>query len=77
MHVYRLVTRGTVEERIIQRAEKKLYLDQMVNRGSTANAEALEKLGGALARNMDDPPTRWPFITSDCGTVRSLRIKWP
>ena len=32
--VYRLVTHGTVEERIVQRAEKKLYLDKMVNRGS-------------------------------------------
>ena len=26
--MYRLLTRGTVEERILQRAEKKLYLDQ-------------------------------------------------
>jgi hypothetical protein len=32
-HVYRLCTSGTVEQRIQQRAEKKLYLDQMVNRG--------------------------------------------
>lgn len=32
VHVYRLVSAGTVEERIVQRAEKKLYLDQMVNR---------------------------------------------
>lgn len=32
VHVYRLVTAGTVEERIVQRAEKKLYLDKMVNR---------------------------------------------
>ena len=31
VHVYRLVTRDTVEERIIQRAEKKLYLDKMVH----------------------------------------------
>ena len=45
VHVYRMVTRGTVEERIIQRAEKKLYLDQMVNRGSTVQADKLEKLG--------------------------------
>ena len=45
VHVYRMVTRGTVEERIIQRAEKKLYLDQMVNRGSTAQAERMEALG--------------------------------
>lgn len=33
-HVYRLCTSGTVEQRIQLRAEKKLYLDQMVNRGS-------------------------------------------
>eukprot|EP00808_Paulinella_micropora_P026430 g56409.t1 len=32
--VYRLVTAGSVEERIVQRAQKKLYLDQMVNRDS-------------------------------------------
>jgi SWI/SNF-related matrix-associated actin-dependent regulator of chromatin subfamily A member 5 len=43
VHIYRLVTQGTVEERMIQRAEKKLYLDQMVNRGSTAMAEILDK----------------------------------
>ena len=30
VHVYRLITRGTVEERMIQRAEKKLYLDRSV-----------------------------------------------
>jgi len=30
VHVYRLVTEGTVEERLIARAEKKLYLDMMV-----------------------------------------------
>ena len=36
VHVYRLITTGTVEERILQRADNKLYLDQMVNRGSTA-----------------------------------------
>lgn len=33
VHVYRLVCSGTIEERMIERAEKKLYLDQMVNRG--------------------------------------------
>ena len=33
VHVYRLCTGGTIEERIQSRAEKKLYLDQMVNRG--------------------------------------------
>jgi SWI/SNF-related matrix-associated actin-dependent regulator of chromatin subfamily A member 5 len=45
VHVYRLVSRGTMEERIVQRAQKKLFLDVMVNRGSTAQAEQMEKLG--------------------------------
>jgi hypothetical protein len=31
VHVYRLVTQGTVEERIVQRAQKKLFLDQVHN----------------------------------------------
>jgi len=35
VHVYRLLSAGTVEERIVERAEKKLYLDQMVNRGTS------------------------------------------
>ena len=42
VHVYRLVTAGTVEERMQQRAEKKLFLEQMVSRGSTKQSEALE-----------------------------------
>ncbi|KAH8049693.1 helicase [Aureococcus anophagefferens] len=42
VHVYRLVTAGTVEERIVQRAEKKLYLDSMVNRD--------QERGGGAAR---------------------------
>lgn len=29
VHVYRLVTQGTVEERIVQRAQKKLFMDQV------------------------------------------------
>lgn len=33
---------GTVEERMQQRAEKKLFLEQMVSRGSTKQAEAME-----------------------------------
>jgi len=28
----------------VQRAEKKLYLDQMVNRGSSSQAEAMEQV---------------------------------
>ena len=38
--VFRLVTGGTVEERIVQRAEKKLYLDTMVHRGGAPAAAA-------------------------------------
>eukprot|EP00560_Eucampia_antarctica_P009096 CAMPEP_0197826904 /NCGR_PEP_ID=MMETSP1437-20131217/3791_1 /TAXON_ID=49252 ORGANISM="Eucampia antarctica, Strain CCMP1452" /NCGR_SAMPLE_ID=MMETSP1437 /ASSEMBLY_ACC=CAM_ASM_001096 /LENGTH=234 /DNA_ID=CAMNT_0043427543 /DNA_START=300 /DNA_END=1005 /DNA_ORIENTATION=+ len=34
VHVYRLVTGQSIEEMILKRAEKKLYLDQMVTRGS-------------------------------------------
>ncbi len=49
VHIYRLCTEGTVEERIQQRAEKKLYLDQMVNRGSLAGAPCLGLRGGAGA----------------------------
>ena len=41
VHVYRLVSEGTVEERIQKRAESKLYLDQMVNRGSTRRCVCL------------------------------------
>ena len=36
VHVYRFCTVGTVEERVQQRAEKKLFLDQMVNHGGLA-----------------------------------------
>ena len=35
MHVYRLITAGTIEERVIQRTEKKLLLDKVVNRDGT------------------------------------------
>ena len=43
VHVYRLVSAGSVEERIVQRAQKKLFLDSMVNRGSTANGKLLDE----------------------------------
>ena len=39
VHVYRLVTQGTVEERMIERAEKKLFLDRMVTKDSDATME--------------------------------------
>jgi len=52
VHVYRLVSRGTVEERIVQRAQKKLFLDCMVNRGSTAQGLEIDrKLSEAKQRN--------------------------
>ena len=44
VHIYRLVTAGTVEERMTQRAEKKLFLEQMVSRGSTKAAEMSDSL---------------------------------
>jgi len=41
VHVYRLISAGTVEERIVERAEKKLLLDQTVNKETeTATDEA-------------------------------------
>ena len=48
VHVYRLLSAGTVEERIVERAEKKLYLDQMVNRG-TSNQEMDEDAAAGLS----------------------------
>lgn len=44
VHIYRLVTAGTVEERIVQRAQKKLFLDSVVNRGSTSKALELDEM---------------------------------
>ena len=35
---------GTMEERMVQRAQKKLFLDTMVNRGSTKSGEEMDKL---------------------------------
>jgi hypothetical protein len=43
---------GTVEERVQRRAEAKLYLDQMVNRGSTQVAEEMEGMGQAELLSM-------------------------
>jgi SNF2 family DNA or RNA helicase len=40
--IYRLVTAGSVEERILQRQQQKLYLDCCVTRGSTALAQAID-----------------------------------
>ena len=40
-HVHRLLSQGTIEEGIVQRAKKKLYLDKMVNRDSAAAAQLM------------------------------------
>ena len=53
VHVYRLVTRGTVEERIVQRATKKLYLDRMVNRDVGQQGDVVPTDDAKLA---DDAP---------------------
>jgi SWI/SNF-related matrix-associated actin-dependent regulator of chromatin subfamily A member 5 len=46
-----LVTPGTVEERIVQRAEKKLYLDKMVNRDAhTQDTSSLDDDGGGSGK---------------------------
>jgi hypothetical protein len=45
VHVYRLITEGAVEERIYDRAQKKLFLSEMVNRDSSGPAEELDRLG--------------------------------
>lgn len=44
VHIYRLVTTGSIEERIVQRAQKKLFLDGMVNRGSTAQGKQFDEI---------------------------------
>lgn len=54
VHVYRLVSSGSVEERIVQRAQKKLFLDTMVNRGSTASSKLLDAQMQAEGEDDDD-----------------------
>mmetsp|Transcript_17445 Transcript_17445/g.25803 ORF Transcript_17445/g.25803 Transcript_17445/m.25803 type:complete len:1021 (-) Transcript_17445:135-3197(-) len=39
VHVYRLVTHGTIEERMVERAQKKLYMDRMVNTAGGAGVD--------------------------------------
>lgn len=60
VHVYRLVTAGTVEQRILQRAEKKLYLDRLVNQdahgGSGGGSWAAGGSGGAGGSADDGEP---------------------
>ena len=49
VHIYRLVASGTVEERIVQRAEKKLYLDQVA--AATAGSAHAAGSGGESSRD--------------------------
>lgn len=39
VHVYRLVTDGSIEERMVERAQKKLYMDRMVNTAGGAGVD--------------------------------------
>jgi hypothetical protein len=50
VHVYRLVTEGTVEQIMCERAEKKLYLDAMVTRDGVSATDSFddEENGGKL-----------------------------
>jgi SWI/SNF-related matrix-associated actin-dependent regulator of chromatin subfamily A member 5 len=45
VHVYRLISEGAVEERIYDRAQKKLFLSEMVNRDSSGPVTDLDRLG--------------------------------
>ena len=49
VHIYRLVSGGTAEERVVQRAQKKLFLSETVNRGGerAGASDASELEGGA------------------------------
>ena len=76
VHVYRLVSNGTMEERMVQRAQKKLFLDAMVNRGSTANGMSMDKLDAGemlkmISFGMDS------FFTSGSATASSDELTDP
>ena len=44
VHVYRFVTGDSVEERIVERAQKKMYMDQMVNQTGEESSFELDKM---------------------------------
>ena len=70
VHVYRLVTAGSVEERIVQRAQKKLFLDGMVNRGSTAQSRAIDEDAGQEALGGDADANAEPEAGSVLGALK-------
>lgn len=65
VHVYRLVTAATIEERMLERAEKKLLLE-MVNRESHSNTSTDPEQD--LARGMSAAEI-WQDIKFGCGAV--------
>mmetsp|Transcript_16144 Transcript_16144/g.39769 ORF Transcript_16144/g.39769 Transcript_16144/m.39769 type:complete len:1473 (-) Transcript_16144:97-4515(-) len=52
VHVYRLITKGSVEERILHRQKQKLYMDKMLTRDSTAVAEKIKEKTGASREDL-------------------------
>ena len=46
VHVYRLISGGTIEERIAERAQKKLFLDKMVNKDTSLNKDQFDNISG-------------------------------
>ena len=49
VHVYRLITSNTIEERIVERASRKLLLDQTVNRESSTATVGSDADGSGLS----------------------------
>ena len=66
VHIYRLVTAGTVEERMLERAEKKLLLE-MVNRESSSSS-AMDPEQDDTARGMSAEEL-WEDIKFGCEAV--------
>lgn len=68
VHVYRLVTAGTVEERMLERAEKKLLLE-MVNRESSLSNEAMDELDPEASARGLTAGELWEDIKFGCEAV--------
>ena len=54
VHVYRLISGGTVEERIYERAQKKLFLDKMVNRDNENKGKLTEMSDDSATLKTED-----------------------